>query len=221
MISNNNREHLKEELRKDEGFENKTYPGPVTKEPHIGYGHLLGQEQTDDELEVMGLDDELDDWTDFEINVDQAEQLLDIDVDDAIHSLAPTWTPEQLEDLDPERFIALMSMTFQIGGFGVQRKFPSFVKAVQEEDWDRAADEMLWSNGLKKQRRSAWWKQTKERCETMAEKMRTGTIAAAPTEERLNQIDTPLTGITDQELITEIARRFGVTFSTQPRKDKS
>ena len=69
----NNRELLKETLRKDEGFENKTYPGPVTGEPHIGFGHLLGQSQTDDELKVMGLDDELDDWKDFEITVEQAE----------------------------------------------------------------------------------------------------------------------------------------------------
>ena len=205
MTNNINRESLKTELRADEGFENKTYPGPTTGEPHIGYGHLLGQSQTDDELEVMGLDDELDDWTDFEITVEQAEKLLDIDVDDAVESLAPTWTPEQLEALDSQRFVALLSMAFQIGGFGIQRKFPSFVKAVQDEDWDRAADEMLWSNGLKKQRPSAWRKQTPERCEAMAMKMRNGTIA--PTEEpnlKPYQIDTPLAGMTDQELITQL-----------------
>ena len=208
MTNNINREHLKEELRKDEGFENKTYPGPVTGEPHIGYGHLLGQEQTDDELEVMNLDDELDDWTDFEISVEQAEKLLDIDVDDAIHSLAPTWSEEELEALDPERYIALMSMAFQIGGFGIQRKFPSFVKAVKDKDYNRAAEEMLWSNGLKKQRRSAWWKQTKGRCEEMAEKMRNGTVAAASNQSP-EQIDTPLTDATDQGLIAELSRRFG------------
>lgn len=214
-MNNENREHLKQELRDDEGFRDTTYPGPVTKLPHIGYGHLLGQEQTDDELEVMGLDDELDDWEGFTITVEQAEALLDIDVEDAIESLAPTWTLEDLETLDPQRFIALMSMAFQIGGHGIQRKFPSFVKAMKAGDHDAAADEMLWSNGKKKQRRSAWWKQTRTRCETMAEKMRNGTIAAAPTEQRPEQVDTPLAGVTDQELITEIARRFGVTFSTK------
>ena len=200
----NNRELLKETLRKDEGFDNKTYPGPVTGEPHIGYGHLLGQSQTEDELDVMGLDDELDDWTDFEITVDQAERLLDIDVEDAIESLAPTWEPNELETLDPERFIALLSMTFQIGGFGIQRKFPSFVKAVQEEDWERAADEMQWSNGLKKQRRSAWYKQTPDRCQEMADRMRNGTVEAAPTEQRPEQVDTPLAGMTDQELLNQL-----------------
>ena len=58
-----NREILKEELRSDEGFEDTTYPGPVTGLPHIGFGHLLGQEQTDEELQILGLDDELGDWT--------------------------------------------------------------------------------------------------------------------------------------------------------------
>ena len=167
-----NRERLKHELREDEGFRATTYPGPLTGLPHIGFGHLLGQEQTDEELAAMGLDDELDDWKGFTITQAQAEKLLDIDVNDAIKSLAPTWTPEELEMLDPERFIALMSMAFQVGGHGVQYKFPSFVKAVKAEDWDRAADEMEWSNGLKKQRRSAWYKQTPDRCADMANKMR-------------------------------------------------
>ena len=96
-----NRDLLKETLRKDEGFKNKTYPGPVTGEPHIGYGHLLGQQQTDDELEVMGLDDELPDWTGFEITVEEAEQLLNIDIDDAIESLAPTWEAEESRGIRP------------------------------------------------------------------------------------------------------------------------
>ena len=204
----NNRELLKETLRKDEGFDNKTYPGPVTGEPHIGYGHLLGQSQTEDELDVMGLDDELDDWADFEITVDQAERLLDIDVDDAVESLAPTWEPDELEGLDPERFIALLSMTFQVGGFGVQRKFPAFVKAMKDGDYDRASEEMLWSNGLKKQRQSAWYKQTPIRCQEMADRMRNGTIAPSPTEQHLTQADTSLANATDRELLEELLSRI-------------
>ena len=205
MTSNNGLELLKEDLRKDEGFEDTTYPGPVTGEPHIGYGHLLGQSQTDDELEVMDLDDELDDWTGFRITVEQAEKLLDIDIGDAIESLAPTWTPEQLEALDPERYIALMSMAFQIGGFGIQRKFPSFVKAIQGEDWDRAAEEMLWSNGLKKQRRSAWYKQTPNRCQEMADKMRNGTTETDP--KPADDKPAELTAFTDKEILEELLRR--------------
>lgn len=179
-----NREALKAVLRADEGFEDTAYPGPTTGLLHIGYGHLLQQEQSDEELGILGLDDELDDWTGFKINVDQAERLLDRDIEDAIESLAPTWSPDELEQLDPERYTALICMSFQMSGFKIQKGFPSFVSAVKSEDWDRAADEMLFSNGLRKERRSAWYKQTPGRCQEMADRMRNGTVVevAEPTD---------------------------------------
>ena len=72
---------------------------------------------------------------------------------------------------------------------------------------------MLWSNGLKKQRRSAWYKQTPDRCQEMADKMRNGTVEETPTD----QVDTPLAGMTDQELLNqlneitkELTKRLGV-----------
>ena len=74
----NNIELLKVELRKDEGVELKAYPGPVTGLPHIGIGHLLAQEQSEEELEAMGIDDELEDWWELEITPEQAEALLDL-----------------------------------------------------------------------------------------------------------------------------------------------
>ena len=167
---------------RDESGKHKVYPGPKTKKPHVGWGHLLGQEQSEEELAAMGLDEELDDWWQFTITDEVSEALLDIDIQDAIEGLHPTkrldgWTEEQLEELDPERYVALINMAFQMGGYGVRKKFPSFMKAVKAEDWDRAADEMMWSNGLKKQRRSQWWNDSWERCELMAEKMRNGTVA--------------------------------------------
>ena len=78
---------------------------------------------------------------------------------------------EELEGLDSQRFCALFNMAFQNGSCV---KFPSMVNAVKEGDWERAADEMLWSNGLKKNRRSAWYKQTPERCQENADMMRCG-----------------------------------------------
>ena len=53
------------------------------------------------------------------------------------------------------------------------------VEAVKSGDWDRAADEMLWGNGLKKQRRSKWYKQTPNRCQDAADKMRHGSTTPA------------------------------------------
>ena len=197
----NNLEYLKRGIKHEEGEKRDddgnhiVYPGPKTKKPHIGWGHLLGQEQSEEELEAMGLEEPLEDWWGFTITDEIAERLLDIDIGDAIESLHPTkrldgWTEEQLEELDPERYVALINMAFQMGGYGVRKKFPSFMKAVKAEDWDRAADEMMWSNGLKKQKRSQWWHDSSERCELMAEKMRSGSIAKnkAPENEKAVQI---------------------------------
>ena len=225
-----NKEILAQEIRDDEGLKLIAYPGPKTKKLHIGYGHLLEQEQHEEELRAIGLEDELDDWTGFEITKEQAEALLFIDIEDAIEGLYPSkkyigWTEEQLDELDPERYIALLSMAFQLGGEGVRRKFPSFVKAVKSEDWERAADEMLWSNGLKKQRRSQWYKDTPDRCQLMADRMRKGVIkgdstetsADAPSASVLNDID--LSTLSDAELVSvqskihaEIAKRLGVSY---------
>ena len=203
----NNIEQLKVELRKDEGIELKAYPGPVTGLPHIGIGHLLAQEQSEEELEAMGIDDELEDWWELEITPEQAEALLDIDVQEAIESLAPTWTEEELQALDPERFIALISMAFQMGGFKIQKKFPSFVKAMKEERWDDAADEMEWSNGKTKQRRSAWWKQTEKRCKEMADRMRHGTITSETPLPSLSDEPPNLNAYTERELLEELLQR--------------
>ena len=177
---------------------------------------LLGQEQTDAELAAMGLEDELEDWTGFTVTREQGEALLDIDIQDAVESLHPTkrypgWTEEELESLDTERFIALMSMAFQLGGHGVRSKFPSFVKAVKEEDWDRAADEMLWSNGLRQERRSQWYKDTPHRCQEMADKMRNGTVATSQDsmvseiQEKTGQVG--LESFEKLELLQELIRR--------------
>lgn len=209
----NNKEELKKEVREDEGLKLETYPGPKTKKPHIGYGHLLGQAQHEDELEAMGLDDELDDWTGFTITKEQAELLLDIDVNDVVEGLEstkkyPGWTEEELDELDSERYIALMSMAFQLGAPGVRQKFPSFVKAVKEQDWNRAADEMLWSNGLKKQRRSQWYKDTPPRCETMAKRMRFG-LMSNETDSVESKSEFDLSQVTNAKLIAELKRRLG------------
>ena len=202
-----NRELLVHELVEDEGIKLKTYPGPVTGEPHTGIGHLLSQAQSDEELEIMGLDEELDDWYELEITEDQAYKLLDVDINDAIESLAPTWTPQELDEMDGERYIALLSMAFQVGGFGVQRKFPSFVKAVKAQDWDRASKEMLWSNGLKMKRRSAWYKQTPTRCQAMADRMRHGTITSETPLPSLSDEPPNLNAYTERELLEELLQR--------------
>ena len=207
---------LKVLLVDEEGYNPKAHK--VLGKWHIGYGHCLDQEQADRELDVMGLDDELDDWSTLELSDEQCEELLAIDVQDALDDALGVFTQDQLDALNPARWCAIISMIFQMGGGGL-RKFPSFIKAVLGGDWDRAADEMLWSNGLKKQRRSAWYKQTKERCQEAADAMRVGYFAAyerapdLPRETPANE----LTGVADNGLIAqlrvivdELERRLGL-----------
>ena len=175
-----NKEVLKQEVREKEGLELTTYLDPDGVSKCIGYGHKLSDAQSPEELVILGLEEDLDDWDGFTIDEDQAECLLSVDIHDAIETLEstkryPGFTEDELEDLDPQRYIAIIQMAYQMGGNGVRMKYPSFVQAVHDQDWNRAADEMLWSNGLRKQRRSLWHKQTTARCEEMAEKMRYGT----------------------------------------------
>lgn len=139
---------------------------------HIAYGHLLDAEQTEEELEVMGLEDELDDWERFTVDEEQAVKLFEVDVEDALHSARYSFTDEELDYLDNDRWAVIISMCFQLGSV---TKFKSFIKAVKESDWTRASDEMMWSNGLRKQKRSAWFKETPKRCQRAADIMR-GTV---------------------------------------------
>lgn len=199
------------EKRNNDGL-HIVYPGPKTKLPHIAYGHLLGQQQSEEELEAMGLEDEPEDWFTCGLTLtdDQAEKLLEIDIQDEMEGLHPTkrypgFTEKELESLDPERFIALINMAFQLGGPGVRMKFPSFVRAVHAEDWDRAADEMLYSNGVLKQKRSQWYIDTPARCQAMADKMRNG--SEKPKDPVTDSDLASLSGYASTELLQELIRR--------------
>ena len=142
----------------------------------VGIGHNCENEQHDDELEVFGYEDDLpEDLSTIEITEEQAYALFDIDVHDAIESMPDDFTPEFLQSLGEHRAAALLGMCFQIGSIS---KWKNLCNAVRNEDWERAANEMLYSNGLTKNRPSLWHTQTPKRCEEAAEAMRTGVFEA-------------------------------------------
>ena len=203
-----NREALKQHLEHDEGRRKQAYKdskGYWT----IAIGHLLDAEQSDRELQAMGLEDELDTWEGFEITDPQIEELLDIDIDDTLTMLKLSFDESELEKLDPVRYISLFSMAYQLGSV---IKFPAMVSAVKREDWDRAADEMLWSCGLKKKKRSQWYKDTPERCQKMSDAMRYGSFEkpeAPVTESAASVKQSELSKYADAELVTELYNRLG------------
>ena len=141
----------------------------VNEVPHIAIGHNLGIDQTDDEMAVFKVVDPDDVQA---ITEEQAFELFDIDVQDAIEDLYPAFTDDELNALDDARYAVIISMAFQLGGGGI-RKFKNFIAAVKAFNWQRASDEMLYAN-METERRSAWYKQTPERCQRAADAMRHG-----------------------------------------------
>jgi len=63
------------------------------------------------------------------------------------------------EILNATRRGVVIEMVFQLG-FGGVSKFKKFITAIKQGDWGEAAEQML---------DSKWHKQTKARCETLAE----------------------------------------------------
>ena len=122
---------LRRLLIDEEGCKLEAYKDSEKKLWHIGIGHNLEMEQTDDELAVLGEFDE-DDLGSVTITEQQAYTLFDIDVQDAIEDIYPFLTDEQLEALGETRRAVVLSMVFQIGG-GSIRKFKNFKSAVLDE----------------------------------------------------------------------------------------
>ena len=200
--------NIREILEKKEGRRIKAYKD--TEDIwHIGIGHKLQGGQTDAELDILGIEDEPDEdnWEGFEITNDQVEELLTNDIDETEHSLLKSLTREQLQSLDPQRYLAVFNMAYQIGSIS---GFPAFVEAVRNENWDRAAKEMLYRDGTKCIVPSRWYKQTPKRCQAMADFMLHGTVQEEkPSGPTIDNTDVEtLSAFSDAELITELYRRL-------------
>ena len=172
---------------------------------HIGIGHNLEIEQTDEELAVIPEFDE-DDPSSLTISEQQAYTLFDIDVQDAIHDVYPAFTDEQLDALNETRRAVILSMLFQQGGAGF-RKYKNFIKAVLDEDWEKASYEMVTGS---KGGPSRWLIQTPDRCQRAADAMKVGYFAQyeeVDTQDIAVLGDSALSAFTDRELLEELLRR--------------
>ena len=104
------------EVRDDEGFH---IAHLVDRKMHIAYGHLLEGEQTEKELMIMGLEDELEDWTGFRVNDDQATALFEVDVEDAYKGSLYSFSEDELSALSDER-LGSDSVDVFPNGFGYE-----------------------------------------------------------------------------------------------------
>ena len=129
-----------EQLRRDEGVRKFPYRDTVGKLT-IGVGrNLNGKGLTDEEIEHL-LENDI-----REITLEANEKL--------------PWFPA----LDGVRQGVILNLAFNMGFAGLE-KFPKFLMAVAQGQWETAADEM---------RDSEWARQVGDRAVRLEEQMRTG-----------------------------------------------
>jgi len=137
-------QELKERIKEHEGYVSTVYKDSLGFAT-IGYGHLIVDgdpyEEGQDYSKVI-LDEQFE--KDFDIALSGAEKILGV------------------SDMNFKAKCVIIEMVFQLGIGGVS-KFKKALKAVDEEDWDTAADEML---------DSKWSKQTPERAAELSSTMR-------------------------------------------------
>ena len=137
-------EELKDRIKEHEGFRNTIYKDSLGFAT-IGYGHLVKEDDPFVEGHTYSqklLNDYFE--LDFTNAVVGAERLL------------------SNQAMNYKAKCVIIEMVFQLGMTGVS-KFKNTLKAVKEEDWDTAADEML---------DSVWAKQTPERANELSSTMR-------------------------------------------------
>ena len=137
-----------------EGFKKTPYGTPR----HIGVGHLLDQQQTENEIQIMSSANPA------ELSEDQIYDLLYEDVSDAFEDLALIFSEEDIQKWDNTRQIVMVSQAFQFGPNRL-KKFAKQNKAVKKQDWETAAAESLDSLAAK---------QTPSRWQEQAEMLRLG-----------------------------------------------
>ena len=139
-------ENLKIRIKLHEGYRDTVYMDSLSKAT-IGYGHLVTYKDKFEEGKKYSkefLDELFED--DFQNAVDQADYFI---------------KSNELEICDTAREV-IIEMVFQLG-IGNVNKFKNMIKALKEKDYVTAGDEMI---------QSRWYKQTKERCQKLADIMR-------------------------------------------------
>ena len=144
---------LKDELRRDEGFENHVYDctrGHAT----AGYGH---------NCEAAGYDPA---WIESHraegsISREQAEEWLESDIQRAVEIARECCS--SFDQLSNSRRRVLCNMAFNMGH--KLNDFRRMLAAVEDQDWDKAAEEML---------DSLWAEQVHDRSKRLAAMMLSG-----------------------------------------------
>jgi len=107
----------------------------------------------------------------FELTRPQAESLLTLALSRATREAISLFP--QLHSYSPARQTALVSLSYQLG-LGGLAAFKQLCKAVYLQNWNRAADELLFVNALRPDTPSAYATQCPDRAQETAQMLRGG-----------------------------------------------
>lgn len=85
------------------------------------------------------------------------DRLLDISIQRATMDCQRLF--RDFDEFSNNRRMALVDLVFNLGARRLSLGFPSLCRAVNAGDWQRAADELKYVNGLTKTKLSAYWTQ--------------------------------------------------------------
>lgn len=190
-----NKQKLLQRIEAVEGREHKMYM--LDGIPHIGIGHnIISRPLCDETLDFLGIEDESELMT-TELNDAQCEYLLEKDLDIAFKDTIGVINEGVFARLTDARQDVLIDMCFNLGRPRFS-KFAKMIQAVQDGDFDEAANQILDSKAARDPL-------TKGRYENLANEMRGQTSVEAefldPTPELLAKIPT-------QTLLGELNRRI-------------
>lgn len=143
-----NLEQLRMELEYDEGCEYQIYLDHLGL-PTFGIGHLVTEDDEEHGLEVGTA-----------VSEDRVRQAFESDIEitvDECQRLYEDWI-----DFPDEVQLILANMMFNMGRPRLSQ-FKNMKAAVDERDWDRAADEMI---------DSKWYQQVTNRADRLVQRMR-------------------------------------------------
>lgn len=143
-----NMDKLREEIEVDEGVVEEIYLDHLGY-PTFGIGHLV----TDD-------DPEYGQEVGTPVSTERCRSAFDVDVEQVIADCQILYP--NLDDLPEEVQRIIANMMFNMGRPRLS-KFANMKAAVDEGDWNRAADEMM---------DSRWYNQVPNRAERLVERMR-------------------------------------------------
>jgi GH24 family phage-related lysozyme (muramidase) len=153
-------DRIKRDLRRDEGLSLRVYVDRNVFS--IGWGHQITDPEVIAVLRARGVGTA--EIPTLEITEAEAERLFNLDVAQACKDAATLFT--NVGDIASEaRRRTLVCLVFQLGATQLRRGFPQFVAAVDRQDWQRAADELLFVDGLTKTTPSDYSRQTPERAQ--------------------------------------------------------